>query len=85
MESKNKVQVYEKNEKLRLYIDNEFDDVSENFETKVKEPVMNLFVWSVLLNRNEMAKIFWQIGEVRLDHQLVCVNLDLEYHFLRII
>jgi hypothetical protein len=85
LESKNKVQVYEKNEKLRLYIDNEFDDVSENFETKVKEPVMNLFVWSVLLNRNEMAKIFWQIGEVRLDHQLVCVNLDLEYHFLRII
>jgi hypothetical protein len=31
---------------------------------EVKFPEHNLFVWALLLNRIEIAKIFWQIGEV---------------------
>ena len=27
-------------------------------------PEQNLFIWALLMNRIEMAKIFWQIGEV---------------------
>jgi hypothetical protein len=49
---------------MHLFIDNEFDDVSGEFDRKVENSVMNLFVWAVLLNRTEMAKIFWQIGDV---------------------
>ena len=28
------------------------------------EPEINLFVWALLLNRIELAKIFWKIGKV---------------------
>ena len=28
-------------------------------------PEMNLFYWSVLTNRFEIAKIFWRLGKVR--------------------
>lgn len=29
-------------------------------------PEMNLFLWSLLMNRIEMAKVFWKIGQVKL-------------------
>lgn len=31
---------------------------------KVKEPEFNLFLWAVLSNRIEIAKIFWRLGKV---------------------
>ena len=37
----------------------------ESFGTElVMNPAKNLFVWALLLNRIETAKIFWKIGEV---------------------
>jgi hypothetical protein len=33
-------------------------------------PIQNLFLWSLLLNRIELAKIFWQIGNVSLPVRL---------------
>lgn len=31
---------------------------------EVKSPLQNLFLWALLHNRTEIAKIFWRIGEV---------------------
>jgi hypothetical protein len=45
-----------------------FSDIIETeiFNLKVKYPSQNLFVWALLLNRIEIAKIFWQLGFVSL-------------------
>ena len=37
---------------------------SFNETENVIEPEMNLFYWSVLTNRIEIAKIFWRLGKV---------------------
>jgi hypothetical protein len=37
----------------------------KTFGKRVEFAEMNLFVWALLLNRIEIAKIFWQSGEVR--------------------
>ena len=34
-------------------------------KNEVRYPEQNLFLWALLLNRIEIAIIFWQIGEVR--------------------
>ena len=46
---------------------NFFEDLIETdeFNLKVKYVSQNLFVWALLLNRIEIAKIFWQLGYVR--------------------
>jgi hypothetical protein len=61
---------YEKNEKLRLYLKNDHEDCSGKFDEYVKDPIMNMFLWAVLLNRIEIAKIFWQIGDVKFQFYL---------------
>jgi hypothetical protein len=59
-----KYQTYEKNEQMPLIIEEE--DCSLEFDKYVEDPIMNLFLWAILLNRIEIAKIFWQIGQVLL-------------------
>ena len=34
----------------------------------IEHPEKNLFVWALFLNRIELAKIFWRVGE----HQIMC-------------
>jgi hypothetical protein len=58
-----KYQKYKKNEKKYLLFDGA--DYSGEFEKYVEDPIMNLFVWAILLNRIEIATIFWQIGHVK--------------------
>ena len=36
----------------------------ENAKTYVKYAEQNLFIWCVLFNQVEIAKLFWSIGEV---------------------
>lgn len=51
-----------------------FEDFQPNFlsniktdmpESEVEYPEKNLFVWAILMNRFEIAKIFWKIGDVK--------------------
>lgn len=52
-------------EKILLYAENnEFD------------PEFNLFLWCVLTNRFEIAKIFWQLGKVIMS----CFLFSSDYH-----
>ena len=54
---------------LLIHIYNNDYLVIVSFGSKdVKYPELNLFVWALLLNRIELAKIFWRIGE----HQIMC-------------
>lgn len=40
--------------------------VEFNFgKNEVINPEQNLFLWALLLNRIEIAILFWQIGEVK--------------------
>ena len=32
---------------------------------KVEFPEQNLFLWALLMNRIDIAKLFWQTGEVK--------------------
>jgi hypothetical protein len=44
-----------------------FDFLIENKEfgyEKVEFPEQNLFLWALLMNRIDIAKLFWQTGEV---------------------
>jgi hypothetical protein len=34
--------------------------------SRVEYPAQNLFLWAILYNRIETAKIFWRIGQVEL-------------------
>lgn len=36
----------------------------EKFLKKVQFPEKNLFVWAILMNRIDIAKIFWHLGDV---------------------
>ena len=52
----------------------------EKFTAEIEYPEKNLFVWAVLLNRVDMAKIFWQLGEVifkfkvlEFSHKTICL------------
>ncbi len=42
-----------------------FFQVNPIFFDKVNEPEQNLFIWAMFLNRIEIAKIFWQYGDVK--------------------
>jgi hypothetical protein len=35
------------------------------FNLKVEHPAQNLFFWALVLNRVEIAKVFWQVGKVK--------------------
>lgn len=38
--------------------------LKENGKSLVKSVELNLFIWCVLFNQLEIAKIFWSLGEV---------------------
>jgi hypothetical protein len=46
---------------MRLNEEYKFWEIDE----KSKDPIRNLFYWSVLFNRLEIAKIFWRLGKVK--------------------
>jgi hypothetical protein len=45
--------------------DNKIDLQIPWLPSQIKYPEMNLFFWSLLLNRIELAQLFWKIGEVK--------------------
>lgn len=45
--------------------------VSHIFKNLVEHPIQNLFMWAIFLNRIEIAKIFWQIGQVKIRIELI--------------
>jgi hypothetical protein len=60
------------------FMKNNFDEFDESIFPKddpepgtennpVIEPELNLFLWAVLSNRIEIAKIFWRLGKVRFE------------------
>jgi len=52
---------------LEFYMQFEFlnqDFLAKSSEKTVLYPELNLFIWSLLLNRIELAKYFWRIGSV---------------------
>lgn len=55
------IKIYSSNLKKLVYF---LKIVSHIFQNLVDHPIQNLFLWAVLLNRIEIAKIFWQIGQV---------------------
>ena len=42
------------------------------------EPTRELFIWSVLLNRQEMSSLFWDEGKVRLVISLIYFEVPRE-------
>ena len=52
---------------LEYYMQFEFlnqDFLAKSSDKTVLYPELNLFIWSLLLNRIELAKYFWRIGSV---------------------
>jgi hypothetical protein len=50
-----------------MFVKNEIlktTEISIELRQSIEDPDMNLFVWAVLMNRIEIAKIFWRIGDV---------------------
>ena len=54
------------NDLLASSPDDAFIPGETEFQEKVENTEINLFVWAILLNRIEIAKIFWKIGKVLL-------------------
>ena len=59
--------------KMRLNEEFKFWEIDE----KSKDPIINLFYWSVLFNRFEIAKIFWRLGKVKIKFLLIILNLNI--------
>jgi hypothetical protein len=38
---------------------------SNRNDTITKNPLINLFVWAILMNRIELAKLFWKLTDVK--------------------
>ncbi len=61
--NKIKDDTFDKETKGPLFIGNQ-QDLSRAMEKLVSHPIQNLFIWALLLDRIEIAKIFWMIGHV---------------------
>ncbi|CAF0758789.1 unnamed protein product [Brachionus calyciflorus] len=48
----------------------------EKFCANVPYPEKNLFVWALLMNRIDIAKIFWQLGEHQISTALFASNIS---------
>lgn len=35
-------------------------------KSNIKDSIQNLFIWALIYNRFEIAKIFWRMGQVKL-------------------
>lgn len=46
--------------------------VNSQFKKAAVNPAQNLFIWAVLLNRIDIAKIFWQFGKYQMANALYC-------------
>jgi hypothetical protein len=51
------------------------DEVYSGLNEKVPFPEKNLLVWALLMNRIEIAKIFWRIGRHQVSTGLFASNL----------
>jgi hypothetical protein len=51
------------------------DGVYTGLNERVPYPEKNLFVWALLMNRIEIAKIFWRIGRHQVSTGLFASNL----------
>jgi hypothetical protein len=59
-------------ETLQIEFIPEFEK-SENCDLTVEYPELNLFLWAVLRNRLEIAKIFWRCGQVVIN-KVILIN-----------
>lgn len=46
---------------VKLFLD---AGVSDVYKQDFENPYQQLFLWSVLMNRQELAKLFWKQGKV---------------------
>lgn len=58
-----KDQTYETGEDAHLMIEDE-GNLSHVMDHLVEYPNQNIFIWAILLNRIELAIIFWQMSHV---------------------
>ena len=71
------------NDLLSSSPDDAFIPGETEFQVKVENTEINLFVWAILLNRIEIAKIFWKIGKVWFFFKLQNLKkFYLNLHFL---
>jgi hypothetical protein len=63
---------------MKFLIKNSTIEVEINFgKNEVLYPEQNLFLWGLLLNRIDIATLFWQIGEVK-----VCFLYSIQLCFI---
>jgi hypothetical protein len=65
---------------LRFYLFKGFkakflEEVYSGFDEKVPFPEKNLLVWALLMNRIDIAKIFWRVGLHQVSTGLFASNL----------
>jgi hypothetical protein len=66
----------------KIFISFYFESLPSFDEEKTEkiDAVWNLFIWCILTNRNKMAKLFWRIGKVFYDFNIILIiNYKLKF------